>query len=153
MVSSSQFPPGQRVSYSVVPLDEHGQVHIEQLAVLDTHMPVDDAQVYVGRLAEDERSERIVTRPPRKAEGVEPVADEIRRHAWGEHADVVTSERRRAAAGRQPQRLARGERGWATRDAMQQQRNPCLRQQMRAVVGGRAVHAETDARASLPQAT
>ena len=102
-----------------MPLDEHRQVYIKQVAILNLHAAVDDTQVHIGRLAEDERGERIMNRAAGEAERIEPVADEVRRHARREHADVVASERRRAATGRQPERLMRGESRWAIRDAMQ----------------------------------
>ncbi len=148
---SSQLSSDERARDGVVPFNQHGQVYVEQLAILNLHAAVDDAQVHVGRLAEDERGQRVVDRATGEAERVEPVADEVRRHTWREHADVVASERRRAATGRQPQRLMCGQRGWAIRDTMQQQRLPRLRQQMRAVVGGRAIYAEADTRASVPE--
>ena len=87
----AQLPPYQSGRDAVVTPDERRQVDVEQVAVPDTDASVDDAEVDGGRLAEDDRGERVVDRAAREGKRVETVADEVSSHAGREVANVVAA--------------------------------------------------------------
>ena len=91
----------------------------------------------------------IVHRAARGCEAVDAHADDVGGHAGCERADVVATQHRRAAARREAQRFAGRHGGRAVRDALQQHRVARFVEHVRAVVRGRAVHAQADAHAGV----
>src|ERR671936_787193 len=80
---------------------QYGQVELDELGLLHAYAPIDDAQVDRRRLAEDERGNGVVDRAASQGQRVEAVADEIRRHAGREEANVVAAQNGGAAPRRQ----------------------------------------------------
>src|SRR5579885_671957 len=54
------MPGGKRARNGVMAADQFGKFDIEQCLIFDAYSPVNNTQVYVWRMAEDERGARIV---------------------------------------------------------------------------------------------
>src|SRR5579872_5666829 len=91
--------------------DEYRQVNIEQLPILNSYSPIDDAQIDLWWVAENQRGQGIVNGPACQVECVEAVADEIGGHAGREIANIVTAQGSSAAARCQPERFFCGQSG------------------------------------------
>src|SRR5260370_1194293 len=91
-VDLREFPTYKGTCNGVVTPNECGQVDIEQPLFLNTHPPIDNAQIHVRWMAKDERGQRIVGSTSREFQRVETIADEVCRHARCEGADIIATE-------------------------------------------------------------
>src|SRR5437764_3002459 len=121
------IPRDEGTGQRVVVGDQGRQVDVDELAALNAHAPIDDAEVNGGRLAEDQRGKGIVDGAPGEGQCVEAEADEVRRHAGREVANIVAAKYGGAAPGGQPERLTGAHGGGVAADARHQQGLPRLR--------------------------
>jgi len=84
-----QFSSCKSKGDSVMAFDEYGEINVEQLLFLDTYTPVDNAQIYLGRVAKDERGQGVVNCSSCQVKRVKTVSYEIGCHSRCEKANIV----------------------------------------------------------------
>ena len=115
-------------------LYERGHIDIQQPLFLNPYPAIDDTQVNVRRVTKDERRQRVMDGPTGQRKRIEPVADEVCRHARRERANVIAAKHRSAASGCQPERFAGSHGCRVAHHPMQQECLPGFGQQVRAIV-------------------
>src|SRR6266446_5330403 len=147
----TNLPTYEGVCDSVVTTDERRQVDVEQRLILNAHTPVDHAQIHLRWMAKDERGQRIVGGTSCESQCVETVADKVCRHARCKVADIIAPKNGCTASCCQPEHFPGGHRCWIPHHTVQEQGLPCFCKHVRAIVRCRAIHAQTNSRASLAQ--
>src|SRR5438128_934475 len=92
LTSLTEFPTHKGASNSVVASNECGQVEVEQCLILHTHPSINHAQIHLWWMTKDKRGQWIVRNTSRESQCIEPIADKVCRHTWGEEANSITSE-------------------------------------------------------------
>lgn len=129
-----QFTTREGACNGVVTLNERREIDIQQRLVLNSDPAIDDAQIDLGRMTKDQRGQGVMDGPTCKRERIEPIADEVCRHAGREVANVITAKHGSAASGCQPECFAGGHGCRVAQHAMQQERLSRFGQQMRAII-------------------
>ena len=131
-------------------IGQQGQIDGKRHAVFHQHPPVDNCQVHRLGLAEDERRHRVVDRTAGVGERVQIEGDDVRGHTRCEAADVVPAQDRRTAQGGNLQGFPCSHRFGVAQHPLQQEGLAHFGQQVAAVVGGAAVHAQADRHSRVP---
>src|ERR1700737_2890796 len=142
--TDSPMPPWRRMLTLMTSCPDHaGLAEVHQLSIMDHGFSLDEEVLHRSRVAEDEGRDRIRFRAAVR-ESVDREEGEVGPLADLDGANVVSAQARRAAAGRDAQRLAGGHRARAFSSPGGEQRLAHLRQQIAAVVRGGAVDREAD---------